>query len=107
LRPLSELQFRCERAPLGIKITIKEKGLPCDPRQIPGYCPSEDIDKMSAFRMGGVFLMKQFMNKVYFRNLGMGDKETQMIKYLPILSGLWKYRGYTKLEIGCLCTFSN
>jgi len=72
----------CERAPLGMKITIKEKGLPFDPRQIPDYCPSEDIDKMSASGMG-VFLMKKLMNEVYFRNLGMEGKETQMVKYLP------------------------
>jgi uncharacterized protein with PQ loop repeat len=25
--------------------------------------------------------------------------------HLPILFGLWKYKGYTKLEIGCLCAF--
>jgi anti-sigma regulatory factor (Ser/Thr protein kinase)/GNAT superfamily N-acetyltransferase len=75
----------CERAPLGMKITIKEKGLPFDPRQIPDYCPSVDIDKMSASGMG-VFLMKKFMNEVYFRNLGMEGKETQLVKYLPAKS---------------------
>jgi len=25
--------------------------------------------------------------------------------HLPILLGLWKYKGYTKLETGCLCVF--
>lgn len=25
--------------------------------------------------------------------------------HLPILFGLWKYKGYTKLETGCLCVF--
>jgi uncharacterized protein with PQ loop repeat len=25
--------------------------------------------------------------------------------HLPILFGLWRYKGYTKLEIGCLCAF--
>ena len=75
----------CERTPLGMKITIKEKGLPFDPRQIPDYCPSEDIDKMSASGMG-VFLMKKFMNEIYFRNLGMEGKETHLVKYLPTRS---------------------
>ncbi|MBA4395836.1 MAG: hypothetical protein C0394_00380 [Syntrophus sp. (in: bacteria)] len=72
----------CERAPLGMKITIKEKGLPFDPRQIPDYCPSENIDQMSASGMG-VFLMKELMNEVQFRNLGMEGKETSLVKYLP------------------------
>ncbi len=79
------LELICERAPLGMKITIKEKGLPFDPRQIPDYCPSQDIDKMSASGMG-IFLMKKFMDEVYFRNLGMGGKETHMAKYLPAKS---------------------
>lgn len=75
----------CERAPLGLKITIKEKGLPFDPIQIPDYHPAENIDQMSASGMG-VFLMKEFMNEVYFRNLGMEGKETNLIKYLPAKS---------------------
>ena len=79
------IELICERAPLGMKITIKEKGLPFDPGQIPDYCPSEDIDKMSASGMG-VFLMKKFMNEVYFRNLGMEGKETNLVKYLPARS---------------------
>ena len=75
----------CERVPLGMKITIKEKGLPFDPGQIPDYCLSDDIDKMSASGMG-VFLMKKYMNEVYFLNLGMGGKETNLVKYLPARS---------------------
>ena len=75
----------CERAPLGMKITVKEKGLPFDPVQIPDYQPTEDIDQMSASGMG-VFLMKEYMNEVYFRNLGMEGKETNLIKYLPAKS---------------------
>ncbi|MFA6412557.1 MAG: ATP-binding protein [Syntrophales bacterium] len=75
----------CERTPLGMKITIKEKGLPFDPDQIPDYHPAENIDQMSASGMG-VFLMKEFMNEVHFRNLGMEGKETNLIKYLPAKS---------------------
>ena len=71
-------QLICERAPLGMKITIKEKGLPFDPGQIPDYCLSDDIDKMSASGMG-VFLMKKYMNEVYYRNLGMEGKETHLV----------------------------
>ncbi|MCK9390863.1 MAG: ATP-binding protein [Syntrophales bacterium] len=75
----------CERAPLGMKITIKEKGLPFDPGQIPDYHPAENIDQMSASGMG-VFLMKEYMDEVYFRNLGMEGKETNLVKYLPAKS---------------------
>jgi anti-sigma regulatory factor (Ser/Thr protein kinase) len=82
---LGNFDLICERAPLGMKITIREKGLPFDPGQIPDYHPAENIDQMSASGMG-VFLMKEFMNEVYFRNLGMEGKETNLVKYLPAKS---------------------
>jgi len=75
----------CERAPLGMRIIIREKGLPFDPRQIPDYRPTEDLEGMSASGMG-VFLMKKFMNEVSFHNLGMEGKETRLVKYLPAKS---------------------
>ncbi|MDI9569608.1 MAG: ATP-binding protein [Pseudomonadota bacterium] len=72
----------CERVPLGMRITIREKGIPFDPRQIPDYRPAGDLETTSAAGMG-VFLMKRFMDEVSFHNLGMGGKETRLVKYLP------------------------
>ncbi|MHB8772279.1 MAG: ATP-binding protein [Syntrophales bacterium] len=75
----------CERVPLGLRIVIREKGLPFDPSQIPDYRPGEDLEQMSISGIG-VFLMKQAMNEVTFLNLGMGGKETRLVKYLPARS---------------------
>ncbi len=72
----------CERVPLGLRIVIREKGLPFDPGQIPDYHPGADLEQMSISGIG-VFLMKQAMNEVTFLNLGMGGKETRLVKYLP------------------------
>ncbi len=72
----------CERDPLGLKIIIKEKGLPFDPGQIHDYKPPEDMENIPVSGLG-TFLMKKVMNEVSFHNLGMGGKETHLIKYLP------------------------
>ncbi len=72
----------CERVPLGLRIAIREKGLPFDPSRIPDYRPAEVLEGLSISGIG-VFLMKQAMNEVTFLNLGMAGKETRLVKYLP------------------------
>ncbi len=79
------LDILCERVPLGMKITVKEKGLPFDPAQLPEYKPSDDLDHLTASGMG-VFLMRESMDEVSFHNLGMEGKETRLVKYFPAKS---------------------
>ncbi len=72
----------CESIPKGIKITIREKGMPFDPDSLPTYRPGKDIDDISPTGLG-VYLMKKNMDQILFRNLGCEGKETHLIKYLP------------------------
>jgi serine/threonine-protein kinase RsbW len=72
----------CEQVPLGMKIVIREKGIPFDPEQLPEYKPAADLDSVSTSGMG-IFLMRESMDEVAFHNLGMEGKETHLVKYLP------------------------
>ncbi len=71
-----------ERIPLGIRIRIKEKGMPFDPRQLPAYNP-EKAEEIWASKGLGMHLMRSMMDEVSFHNLGPEGKETHLIKYLP------------------------
>jgi len=71
----------CERIPLGLKIILKEKGLPFDPSSIPEYDPDADLEKRSGAGLG-YFFMKEAMDEVSFHNLGKEGKETLLVKYL-------------------------
>ncbi len=72
----------CERFSLGMRIRIKEKGMPFDPQYVPEYKPSMNLDQADASGMG-LFLMRKMMDEVSFHNLGMAGKETILVKYLP------------------------
>ncbi len=72
----------CERVPLGMKIVIKEKGIPFDPSRLPQYTPAADLENLTTSGMG-LFLMRESMDEVSFHNLGMEGKETTLVKYLP------------------------
>jgi len=72
----------CRRTPLGVRIDIKEKGIPFDPSALPRYSPEALADEVSATGLG-LFLMKQVMDEVSFHNLGAAGKKTRLVKYLP------------------------
>ncbi len=65
----------------GLNIVIKEKGIPFDPKMVHEFKPEHLSDDMSVKGLG-TFLMKQFMDKVSFHNLGKEGKETHLFKYL-------------------------
>ena len=71
----------CRRIPLGLMISIKEKGIPFDPASLPQYDPAALADDASATGLG-LFLMKKAMDEVSFHNLGPEGKETRLVKYL-------------------------
>ena len=70
-----------ERIPLGLKVILKEKGLPFDPSKIPEYDPGADLEERSGAGLG-YFFMKEAMDEVSFHNLGKGGKETHLVKFL-------------------------
>lgn len=84
----------CEKIPGGIKIILKEMGIPFDPEHIKKYELSKNLDDISAAGLG-IYLIQKMMDDLSFRNLGPKGKETVMIKYLPDSSAL---KG--KLEAG-------
>jgi anti-sigma regulatory factor (Ser/Thr protein kinase) len=70
----------CEGIPGGVKMIIKEKGLPYDPKRQSQYNPDAELDEQSARGMG-LFLMRELMDEVHFLNLGAEGKETLLILY--------------------------
>ncbi len=70
-----------ERVPLGMRIRIKEKGIPFDPRLMPNYDPRK-TDEEGGGKGLGLHLMKSVMDEVSFHNLGSAGKETHLVKYL-------------------------
>lgn len=72
----------CENIRNGIKIIIKEMGMPFDPANVKKYHPTDNIDEANTSGLG-LFLMSKIMDDYSFHNLGIQGKETHLIKYLP------------------------
>lgn len=72
----------CEQVTLGLRIIIREKGIPFDPGKAPVFEQGDDLEQISAKGMGMV-LMRETMDEVSFHNLGPDGKETRLVKYLP------------------------
>ena len=72
--------------PFGVKIIVKDKGIPFDPDRIIAYKPARIYKSGTSFQVAengyGIYMMKQLMDEVYFENLGCEGKETHLIKYL-------------------------
>ena len=72
----------CTPVSVGLKITIRDKGLPFDPKAITVYNPEKA--KEDIYQKGlGWHLMKKVMDEVVFENLGREGKEIHLIKHLP------------------------
>ncbi len=67
---------------IGIKIIVKDKGLPYDPSLIPDFKIHPDLEEQADSGLG-VYLMRHIMDEVSFHNLGREGKELHLIKYLP------------------------
>lgn len=76
----------CRKEPLGIRIVIKEKGVPFDPKRLPVYSRISSLDDADKVKGLGSFLMKAAMDEVVYKNLGAEGKETHLVKYLPYKS---------------------
>jgi len=72
----------CEQVTLGLRIIIREKGIPFDPGKTPVFEQGDDMEHVSARGMG-MALMRETMDEVAFHNLGPDGKETRLVKYLP------------------------
>lgn len=72
----------CEKIPGGIKIILKEMGIPFDPERVKKYELTKILDDLSTSGLG-IYLIQKVMDELSFHNLGTQGKETVMIKYLP------------------------
>jgi anti-sigma regulatory factor (Ser/Thr protein kinase)/GNAT superfamily N-acetyltransferase len=72
-------EISCERIPVGLKIVIKEKGLPFDPERV---MESGDASDPSKDHGRGIARMRDLMDEVSMHYLGPDGKETHMVKYL-------------------------
>ena len=75
----STFDILCQPLADGIGVTVRERGLPFDPSQLPRYDAEANFDDRAARGMG-IFLMKEVMDEVTFTNLGAGGKETNFVK---------------------------
>ena len=89
-----EIIFEC--MPDGLKIRIKDKGLPFASNAVPEYTLPVDLDRTPISGLGS-FLMKKSVDEVVFHNLGRDGKEFQLIKYLPYRS-IVDYPGVPDME---------
>ncbi|HPR32733.1 MAG TPA: ATP-binding protein [Prolixibacteraceae bacterium] len=64
----------------GMKIILKEMGIPFDPGQMDEYDPGRIKETLSEKGLG-IFLMQQFVDEVSFINLGKSGKETHLFKH--------------------------
>ena len=71
----------CDRIPGGLKVRIRDKGLPFDPGPLSRSASENDV---AATRdpVSGIPLMKKMVDEVSFHNLGREGKETHLVKYL-------------------------
>ncbi|MGA2821907.1 MAG: GNAT family N-acetyltransferase [Bacteroidales bacterium] len=71
----------CEKIPGGIKIVLKEMGIPFDPERVKKYELTKNLDDLSTSGLG-IYLIQKMMDELSFHNLGTQGKETVMIKYV-------------------------
>ena len=77
----AEFSVICEQIPLGLKIIVKDQGMPFDPMLLPEYDPKL-LKKDTPIQGLGWHLMQRSMDEVIFHNLGPEGKEIHLIKYL-------------------------
>jgi serine/threonine-protein kinase RsbW len=70
----------CEPSSTGLTVIVRDKGLPFDPSGVERFSP-EDVMKGGRPSGLGLFLMEKNVDRLSFRNLGLGGKEVRLVKY--------------------------
>jgi len=71
----------CDRVPLGLRVTVKDKGMPFDPALAP-ECEYPSDPSLDPGPGCGILSMRESVDELHFNNLGPDGKETVLIKYL-------------------------
>lgn len=77
----ASIDISCERIPVGIKIVVKDMGLPVYAKEIFGNDAHKIAEPMPGPKQALVHA-KDLMDEVSLRNLGADGNETHLIKYL-------------------------
>lgn len=75
------VDISCERVPVGIKIAVKDQGLPFYPAEIFGEA-AQPGNRAGSGPQKAFLKARELMDEVSFHNLGKDGKETRLIKYL-------------------------
>ena len=81
----------------GLRIIIKDKGLPYAPSLVPEYIAPTGLDDIPGVGLGS-YLMKKGVDELAFYNLGREGKELHLTKYLPYKS-IEEYHDKSDLEL--------
>ena len=72
----------CQKIEDGLKIIVKDMGIPFDPKRIARFEITKNPDDLS-FEGLGIYLLQKVVDDLSFHNLGHLGKEIHMVKYLP------------------------
>ncbi len=79
--PNGRIGLRCEVLPTGLRLAVREKGLPYDPGAIAAYDPAQaSLDNEAAGL--GTFLVRHAVDEVEHHNLGREGREIVLIRHL-------------------------
>jgi anti-sigma regulatory factor (Ser/Thr protein kinase) len=78
----ANLEVSCERVPEGLKVVIKDSGMPFDPNRIFWRGDSQTESREGSKPELEISDLREYMDEVLFRNLGPEGKETVLIKHL-------------------------
>jgi serine/threonine-protein kinase RsbW len=90
-------QIILEPVSSGLRIIIKDKGLPYAPSLVPDYIAPTGLDDIPVAGLGSC-LMKKGVDELAFCNLGREGKELHLTKYLPYKS-IEEYHDKSDLEL--------
>jgi anti-sigma regulatory factor (Ser/Thr protein kinase) len=74
----------CQKIEKGLKIIVKDMGIPFDPNRIARFEITKNPDDLS-FEGLGIYLLQKVVDDLSFHNLGHMGKEIHIVKYLPQL----------------------
>ena len=77
---LQEVQISCQRLPIGLKIIIREKGLPLSPAELASLAADRHICPLVHFG-DHLTCVRDIWDEASFHNLGRAGAEVHLIKY--------------------------
>ena len=75
------IDVTCQKIDNGIKIIVKDTGIPFDPDRIARFEITKNLDDLN-FEGLGIYLLQKMVDDLSFHNLGHLGKDIQMVKYL-------------------------